>query len=165
MAAYVVPEIEEPTPVTSKEVLLIASGDLRQSANQMCWSAQSQMEAKLTEAFKAEGFTLRRAHPFDPKLGHGFIYNQRMGMDVFTHIHPDAPLVVAEAVWQYSNHVLAGLSGHRGPILTVANWSGQWPGLVGGSISAQTHRWLLQKLSGSTAITFLLACRATAAPS
>ncbi|MGA9062783.1 MAG: fucose isomerase [Terracidiphilus sp.] len=131
MAAYVVPEIEDPTPVAAKEVLLIANGDLRQSANQICWSAQSQMEAKLTEAFKAEGFTLRRAHPFDPKLAHGFIYNQRMGMDVFTHIHPEAPLVVAEAVWQYSNHVLAGLMSHRGPILTIANWSGQWPGLVG----------------------------------
>jgi hypothetical protein len=39
--------------------------------------------------------------------------------------------VVAEAVWQYSNHVLAGLQSHRGPILTVANWSGEWPGLVG----------------------------------
>ncbi|OYW13625.1 MAG: fucose isomerase, partial [Planctomycetales bacterium 12-60-4] len=26
---------------------------------------------------------------------------------------------------------LAGLTTHRGPILTVANWSGQWPGLVG----------------------------------
>ncbi len=26
---------------------------------------------------------------------------------------------------------MAGLLGHRGPILTVANWSGQWPGLVG----------------------------------
>jgi len=38
---------------------------------------------------------------------------------------------VAEAVWQYSAHVLAGLLSHRGPILTVANWSGQWPGLVG----------------------------------
>ncbi len=25
----------------------------------------------------------------------------------------------------------AGLRSHRGPILTVANWSGQWPGLVG----------------------------------
>ena len=25
----------------------------------------------------------------------------------------------------------AGLRRHRGPILTVANWSGQWPGLVG----------------------------------
>jgi hypothetical protein len=34
-------------------------------------------------------------------------------------------------VWQYSHHVLAGLTTHRGPILTVANWSGTWPGLVG----------------------------------
>ena len=30
-----------------------------------------------------------------------------------------------------SHHVLAGLITHRGPILTVANWSGTWPGLVG----------------------------------
>ena len=29
------------------------------------------------------------------------------------------------------SHVLAGLMTHRGPILTLANWSGQWPGLVG----------------------------------
>ena len=54
-----------------------------------------------------------------------------MGMDIFAGIDPEAPLVIAEAVWQYSNHVLAGLMSHRGPILTVANWSGQWPGLVG----------------------------------
>ena len=27
--------------------------------------------------------------------------------------------------------MLAGLRSHRGPILTVGNWSGQWPGLVG----------------------------------
>ena len=27
--------------------------------------------------------------------------------------------------------MLAGLTTHRGPILTVANWSGTWPGLVG----------------------------------
>ena len=39
--------------------------------------------------------------------------------------------MVCEAVWQYSHHLLPGLTGHRGPILTVANWSGQWPGLVG----------------------------------
>ena len=43
----------------------------------------------------------------------------------------DAPLVVVEAVWQYSHHILHGLYTHKGPILTVANWSGQWPGLVG----------------------------------
>ena len=34
-------------------------------------------------------------------------------------------------MWQYSHHVLGGLLTHRAPILTVANWSGQWPGLVG----------------------------------
>jgi len=39
--------------------------------------------------------------------------------------------VVVEAVWQYTHHILHGLSTHRGPILTVANWSGEWPGLVG----------------------------------
>ena len=77
------------------------------------------------------GIKLRRAHPFNPALKHGFIHSQRMGMNVFEHIHPDAPIVVAEAVWQYSAHLLAGLESHRGPILTVANWSGQWPGLVG----------------------------------
>ena len=52
-------------------------------------------------------------------------------MEVFRNIPEDAPLVVAEAVWQYSHHVLHGLMNHTGPILTVANWSGQWPGLVG----------------------------------
>ena len=73
----------------------------------------------------------RRAHPFDKLKKHGFIDSQKMGMDVFRGIDPDAPLIVAEAVWQYSHHVLAGLTTHRGPILTVANWSGRWPGLVG----------------------------------
>jgi L-fucose isomerase-like protein len=52
-------------------------------------------------------------------------------MDVFMKIHPRAKLVFATAAWQYSHHVLPGLRSHKGPILTVANWSGQWPGLVG----------------------------------
>lgn len=131
MSSYIFPTVAEPAPAKKNEVLLVASGDLRHSANEVCWPAQAEMEQALTAAFAAEGFQLRRAHPYDTKLKHGFIYNQRMGMDVFTQIHPDAPVVVAEAVWQYSNHVLAGLKSHRGPILTVANWSGQWPGLVG----------------------------------
>ena len=62
---------------------------------------------------------------------HGFIGSQKEGMQVFATIDRHAPLIVAEAVWQYSHHVLHGLITHRGPILTVANWSGTWPGLVG----------------------------------
>src|SRR5580658_8435715 len=131
MSTYAVPEVKAAAPVAPNQVLLVANGDLRQSANKVCWAAQAAMEANLTRAFAAEGISLHRAHAYDPKLEHGFIYNQRMGMDVFAGIHPDAPLVVAESVWQYSNHLLPGLEHHRGPILTVANWSGQWPGLVG----------------------------------
>lgn len=114
------------TPIT-----LVASGDLRDSANQVCWDAQQAMEAQLTAAIGRFGRTVVRGHEFDETRGHGFIRSQRQGMDVFRNIDPEASVIVAEAVWQYSHHVLAGLISHRGPILTVANWSGQWPGLVG----------------------------------
>lgn len=115
----------------SPDILLVASGDLRPAANRECWPAQSELEAHLQEAIEREGRSLRRAHEVDEASGHGFISSQRMGMDVFAKIPREAPLIVATAAWQYSHHVLAGLRRHRGPILTVANWSGQWPGLVG----------------------------------
>lgn len=113
------------------EVWLVASGDLRLSANQLCWPAQEELEARLAAAIEREGWAVRRAHAYDPEKRHGFIDSQRRGIEVFKQIPPDAPLIVAESVWQYTHHVLAGLTTHLGPILTVANWSGQWPGLVG----------------------------------
>ncbi len=119
------------TSVRPTEAVLVASGDLRATANRAGWPAQAELEAHLREAFAREGIALRRGHLYDPAVQHGFISSQRMGMDVFGGIDPDAPLVVAEAVWQYTHHVLAGLRAHRGPILTAGNWSGQWPGLVG----------------------------------
>ncbi len=97
----------------------------------MGWPAQAELEQHIEAAFARHGVTVRRAHPVDARTGHGFISSQRMGMDVFAGIDPDAPVIVAEAVWQYSHHVLPGLRRHRGPILTAANWQGQWPGLVG----------------------------------
>jgi hypothetical protein len=114
-----------------KTVLLVANGDLRQSANEKCWPAQAAMERRLAAAVAAGGAKLVRAHPYKPKLKHGFIGSQKEGMEVFSRLDPTAPLIVAECVWQYSHHLLPGLVSHRGPILTVANWSGTWPGLVG----------------------------------
>ena len=119
------------TPLKPKQVYLISSGDLRLSANQKCWPEQEKMEKALTASLKAEGWTVVRAHPYDTKKQHGFIDSQKMGMEVFRSLDPSAPLIVAESVWQYSHHVLSGLYTHCGPILTVANWSGTWPGLVG----------------------------------
>lgn len=117
--------------MTARIAYLVASGDLRESANREGWPTQVEMEAALSAAFAAEGWTLQRAHPFDPAKGHGFIDGQRLGMDVFADIPVHAPVVVAESIWQYSHHVLPGLRFHEGPILTVANFSGEWPGLVG----------------------------------
>lgn len=114
-----------------KTIYLIVSGDLRIAANQQCEAAQAAMEKQLIAAVEKEGCQVRRAHLYDPAKKHGFIDSQKYGMEVFKSIPPKAPLIVAEAVWQYSHHVLAGLLTHQGPILTVANWSGTWPGLVG----------------------------------
>ncbi len=131
MSAYTLP-VTTPAPAAEPNtVYTVASGDLRPSANVTCWPVQRQFEEHLDKAFSSLGWSVRRAHEVDEEAGHGFISSQRMGIEVFRSIPPDAPVVVAEAVWQYSHHVLAGLRTHRGPILLVANWSGQFPGLVG----------------------------------
>ena len=131
MDTYLMPEKVKPAKLGKKQVLLLANGDLRLTANQRCWAAQQEMEAELTKAVAEAGYELIRAHQLKPAEQHGFIGSQKEGMQVFAGIDPDAPLIVAEAVWQYSHHILHGLITHRGPILTVANWSGTWPGLVG----------------------------------
>src|SRR6266850_6028703 len=115
----------------SDAIVMIASGDLRLSANQKCWPAQQRVEAAVMDAIRKAGREVERGHPFDSVKEHGFIDSQKYGMEVFRKIPRTAPLVVVEAVWQYSHHILHGLYSHQGPILTVANWSGEWPGLVG----------------------------------
>ena len=59
-------------PATN-EVFLITSGDLRLAANQVCWPAQKELKAHLTEAFAQKGFKLIRAHAYDAVEHHGFI--------------------------------------------------------------------------------------------
>jgi hypothetical protein len=131
MAGYALPLVEKTPKLKRKQVLLVANGDLRLSANQKCWPEQEKMEKALTHSLADMGYELIRAHPYKPEQGHGFIQSQKEGMEVFAKIDPKAPLIVAESVWQYSHHLLGGLIGRRGPLLTVANWSGAWPGLVG----------------------------------
>ena len=129
---YVQPKLSSTPKLKPKQIQLIANGDLRLSANQSCWIEQKKMEDALAAVIASFGYEVIRAHPYKEAEKHGFISSQKEGMGVFAkHVDPDAPLIVAEAVWQYSHHVLAGLTTHRGPILTVANWSGTWPGLVG----------------------------------
>jgi len=114
-----------------KIVYLVASGDSRPAANETCWATQEAMEKQLTAAIEKFGWKVVRAHQYDPARKHGFLASQREGLDVLATIPEGAPVVVAESVWQYSHHVYPGLLLHKGPILTVGNWSPTWPGLVG----------------------------------
>ena len=47
MADFEIPKLHKPEKTGKKDVLLIANGDLRLSANQKCWPAQQEMEAAL----------------------------------------------------------------------------------------------------------------------
>ena len=92
---------------------LVASGDLRLSANQVCWPAQEAMEKQIVAAFEREGCKSCAPTPTTRTKTRLHLVSQRMGMDVFQSIPTDAPVIVAEAVWQYSHHVLAGLRDQR----------------------------------------------------
>jgi hypothetical protein len=74
-----------------KKVVLTTSGDLRQSANQVCWPAQQELERRLSQAFRDEGVSVQRAFPVGGVKGHGSISSQRMGMDIFACSDPQAP--------------------------------------------------------------------------
>lgn len=131
MTSYILPDLPKKPAAAPGVICTVASGDLRPDANVTCWPTQAQLEADLSQALSALGHSVQRGHEYNQEAGHGFIDSQRYGIEVFKRIPEDAPLIVVDAVWQYSHHVLAGLRSHRGPILLVANFSGAFPGLVG----------------------------------
>ena len=81
--------------MSTQDIILIANGDLRTTANQKCEEAQQAMEALLIKVVEKEGRTIRRGHGFDAMKGHSFIDSQKYGMEVFRNIPKDAPIIVA----------------------------------------------------------------------
>ena len=65
MPKYAIPKLNKPAKVGKKQVLLVASGDLRLSANQNCWAKQKELEDDLAKAVAAAGYELVRAHPYN----------------------------------------------------------------------------------------------------
>src|SRR3712207_4662858 len=131
MTTYTLPQVREATEAPAQTAYLVTSGDSREPANVASWPTQAELERIITTELERNGWSVRRAAPVADDAKHGFVSSQREGIEVFKSVPPEAPVVVAIANWQYSHHVLPGLRTHRGPILTVANFSGRWPGLVG----------------------------------
>src|SRR5258708_30445603 len=115
----------------SDAIVVIASGDLRLSANQKCWPAQQRVEAAVMNAIRRAGRAVERGHPFDSVKEHGFIDSQKYGMEGFRNIPRTPPLIGGGAVWQYNPPLLRGLYSDQGPNLTDASWSGELPGFGG----------------------------------
>ena len=99
----------------AETVILIANGDLRLAANQTCWAAQAEVEKQVMDAVRGFGRDIERGHAYDETKKHGFIDSQKRGMEVFRTIPPTAPLIVAEAVWQYSHHTFTASTRTRAP--------------------------------------------------
>ncbi|MDR0489395.1 MAG: hypothetical protein LBG99_08415 [Propionibacteriaceae bacterium] len=131
MTTYTFPKLTVRPAAKPKTIYTVANGDLRLTTNVKTWAKQQEVEAQFAAAARELGWDVQRAHGVNPATGHGFIDSQHRGMEVFRSIPKDAPLVVVEAVWQYSHHLLHGLRDHEGPILVVANFAGDFPGLVG----------------------------------
>ena len=130
---YTLPSISRPAAVPARTVVLLASGDMRLAANAKCWPTQCEVERQVRAVFADLGWSVLRGSPerWSDAEPHGFVFSQAHGREVFEGVDPDAPLVLVESVWQYTGNVLNGLVRHRGPILIICNWSGQFPGLVG----------------------------------
>ena len=113
-------------------VILIANGDLRLAANQKCWPAQARAEEAVIEAIRARrprgaarpSVRCRRSSTASSTARSAawrcFAKFRRTRRSWWSRPSGSTAIIV-----------LHGLYTHRGPILTVANWSGEWPGLVG----------------------------------
>ncbi|WP_216613352.1 hypothetical protein [Vibrio sp. 99-8-1] len=133
------PKKQTGAPVGDKTVVMVSPGDLRESANNKCWPVQHAFENKFTQVMNETfGYKVVRGHEVNADNGHGFIASQREGCDVLAGIDEHAPIVVVMTAWQYSHHLAPSLVSHKGPILLLANFDGEWPGLVGALCMAGT---------------------------
>ena len=112
-------------------VVLIANGDLRLSANQRCWPAQARAEEAVMNAIRREGRDGAPRPRCDPEKGHGFIDSQKHGMEVFREHSARCAAGRGRGGLAVQPPRAARAVHASRPILTVANWSGEWPGLVG----------------------------------
>ena len=62
MSSYRFPELTPIAAAPARTVYVVASGDLRPSANVKCWPIQQQLEADVTRAVESFGWTVVRGH-------------------------------------------------------------------------------------------------------
>ena len=132
MAKYDLPTLTKPSKTAAKQVCWSASGDLRLSANQTCWPKPRRRWKRLLGQGRGRGRL--RAGPRPPVQGRREARLHRLAKRGHVRVRRHRSRCQADrgrsrlAVFAPCPVRTAR---HKGPILTVANWSGTWPGLVG----------------------------------
>ena len=96
-------------------VYVVANGDLRLSANQRCWPAQLRVEDAVFAAIRREGWKWSGRMPSTGEKARLHRQPEIRDGGLPRPCPRTRPLIVAEAVWQYSHHVLPGLMTHQRP--------------------------------------------------
>ena len=125
----------EPRPelvAPPRTAYLVASGDLRESANTAGWPTQARDGGGSRAAFAELGWTVGGRTPWTRRPGHGFIAQPADGPRGVQD-HPAGGAADRRRGGVAVQPPRAGRPAHatEGPILTVANFAGDWPGLVG----------------------------------
>jgi hypothetical protein len=89
-----------------KTVFLVASGDLRLSANRACEEAQAAVGKKIIASLAAEGERVIRAHPYDPEDNLG-VFPAHAAEIILT---PDGKWHASHAGWGQNGIYLAPLT-------------------------------------------------------
>ena len=132
MKSYVVPAASSRPKLGAKQVYLMANGDLRLSANQRCWAAQEAMEREIVAAVDGGGLD-GRPRPSVQGGPEARIHQLAEGRRRrLPHARPRRRRSSSPRRCGSTRTICCTDSRtHQGPILTLANWSGTWPGLVG----------------------------------
>ena len=130
------PELPEALVAEPGVVYTVASGDLRAAANVDVAGRRSARSRRTSRrGRRARVVTSRRGHPVDAASGHGFIDNQRTGIDVFAGIASRRAARRRRGGVAVQPPRPARAPHHKGPILLVANWPASSPGWSASSTS------------------------------
>ncbi len=120
-----------PTRLKKKQVQLIASGDLRLSANQVCWPAQSAMEKTLGRSTRTRRLQCRASSPVRRETQAWFHLKSAARYGGLSFDRSQRAADRRRSVWQYSHHIFGWSYDASRPNFDRRELERSVPGLVG----------------------------------
>ncbi len=133
MADYEFPTLTKPEKVKKNQVLLVASGDLRLvGQSELLGGPAGNGTGALARPWRPPATNSCGPIPTSRRRSTASSARRRKAWTSFASIDPGGQADRGRGgLAILAPCALRAASAHEGPMLTVANWSGTWPGLVG----------------------------------